>query len=238
MTKDDDRSLLALRKASFGYGGNIVVRDVDLAIDPGAFYALLGRNGSGKTTLIRGMLGLLRPRSGMIVRGRVDGQPVRLGYVPQRETLDAIFPLSVEEVVAMGTYGRRMMALRLSQEVRMRVRKALTDVGMETASKARFASLSGGQRQRVLLARALAADPHVVLLDEPTSGVDRHAEAGILDLLRSLARDRRLAVLIVSHQLREIGRHVERAFWLRDGSLSSVDAAELLSDESVLGMMT
>jgi len=214
-------ALIELADASFGYGRTPVLRGVDLAVHPGAFLGIVGANGSGKTTLLRGMLGLVAHTS-----GRVELRTHAIGYVPQRETLDAIYPLAVEEVVRMGAYGRLRGLRRLGSNERRRARAALERVGLHGRRRELFASLSGGQRQRALIARALVVEPDVLLLDEPTSGVDARASERILGLLAELAREG-LAVLIVSHQLAILRAAVDEVLWIRGGSVSRLDASAL-----------
>ncbi len=219
-------ALLRLQRASFGYGGRAIVSDVSLEIDVGAFVGIVGPNGAGKTTLFRGMLGLIPP-----LAGGVERFDTRIGYVPQRETLDPIYPLSVQEVVHMGAYGRLRGWRGLARSERALARAALARVGMEPRARDAFAALSGGQRQRVLIARALMARPELLILDEPTSGVDRGAQKQILDLLIELNRDEHLAILLVSHQIGMVREVVRGALWVSGGSVRDGDPHELLANE-------
>ena len=187
---------IELRGAAFGYGGAAVISGVDLTVTEGDFIGVLGRNGSGKTTLLRGLLGLLEPMAG---RARHAG--ARMGYVPQRETLDVVFPVSVEEVVQMGALGRLDRLRRLGGDERHVIEGALERVGLLHRRGELFSSLSGGQRQRALIARALVVRPDVLVLDEPTSGVDTPTAERILELLTGLNQEDGLAIVIVSHQL-------------------------------------
>ena len=169
---------LALRDVSLGYDGRVVLEHISLTVERGEFLALLGPNGAGKTTLLRGILGLLPVRTGRIEYGfdRLVNPP---GYVPQRETLDPIFPLTVFEVVLMGTYARLAPLRPVGRRQRQVATTCLAQVGLPTLGARPFWALSGGQKQRVLIARALAAEPEILMLDEPTSGVDPGASAAI-----------------------------------------------------------
>ncbi len=220
--------LLRARGASFGYGGRTVLAGVDLEIGPGQFLGIVGPNGSGKTTLFRGILGLLRPLAGSVERGVKD-----VGYVPQREALDALFPLRVDEVVHMGAYGRLAGLRGLRRAERELAGACLARVGMEAHARAPFSSLSGGQRQRVLLARALMVRPRLLLLDEPTSGVDRAARRAILELLRELNRQDGLAILLVSHELALLKEAVEEVLWVAEGRVQRRPASDLLRPENL-----
>ncbi len=206
--------LLTLRDASFGYGGRAVVSGVDLTVDAGAFVGIVGHNGSGKSTLLRGVLGLIEP-----LAGRVERNTRAIGYVPQRETLDALFPLRADEIVHMGAYGRLRGLRRLQAAERDRARTCLARVGLAERASSPFASLSGGQRQRVLLARALMVEPELLVLDEPTSGVDAESQVEIAELLHRLSTEAGTAVLMVSHDVD----------WVRE----SADTVRLVSEGRV-----
>jgi manganese/zinc/iron transport system ATP- binding protein len=221
-------ALLACARASFGYHRKPVVSDVDLAIERGDFVGLVGPNGAGKTTLFRGLLGLIPPLAGTVTRSTRA-----IGYVPQRETLDAIYPVTVEEVVRMGAYGQLRGLRDLSRAARERAAACLEKVGLHDRRASAFSSLSGGQRQRVLIGRALMVEPEVMLLDEPTSGVDRSAQARILELLSELNRTRGMAVLLVSHQLDMVRETVQRVAWVADGGVRVGPAAEMLAPENL-----
>jgi ABC-type Mn2+/Zn2+ transport system ATPase subunit len=190
------------------------------------FLGISGPNGAGKTTLFRGILGLIAP-----LAGKVKRDPAPIGYVPQREHLDEVFPLNVEEIVHMGAYGRLRGLRRVVREDRERALRCLEQVGLPEKRRALFASLSGGQRQRVLIARALMARPRILLLDEPTSGVDRHAERQILTLVTELNRSEGLAVLLVSHQLDMVREVASEALWMDAGRVQRGPARELLASE-------
>jgi ABC-type Mn2+/Zn2+ transport system ATPase subunit len=221
-------ALVRTSGAAFGYGRKPVLSQVDLEVAPGDLIGIVGPNGSGKTTLFRGLLGLLPP-----LAGRVELNTGAVGYVPQRETLDPIYPLTVEEVVHMGCYARLVGALRrVSDADRALADECVARVGLSERRRELFASLSGGQRQRALLARALMTRPRLLLLDEPTSGVDRGAEEEILDLLRELGKEG-LAVLLVSHQLGLVREAVHEALWVCGGRVTRGPAEEILTPEAL-----
>jgi ABC-type Mn2+/Zn2+ transport system ATPase subunit len=213
--------LLRLAGADFGYEGRAVVHGVSLEVRPKELVVLLGSNGSGKTTLLRGLLGFLPP-----LAGRVERRPgLRIGYVPQRETLDPLYPLSGFHVARLGAW-RDLPFWRLGGEPeRQRAREALRACRALEFAGERYATLSGGQRQRVLLARALATDPELLLLDEPTAGVDPEAERGILDLLRELRDTRGLAIWLVTHHVQALGRRADRTVIVSNGSVNVAGAA-------------
>jgi ABC-type Mn2+/Zn2+ transport system ATPase subunit len=190
---------IALRNATFGYARRPVVRVDDLALRPGRCVGLFGPNGSGKSTLIRGITGLLRPMSGEVTR-----EPgVRFGYLPQHRDMDVAWPMTAFDAASLavsagsctGWVGRRM---------RSRVCDALAALGVDDLLDARFARLSGGQRQRVLLAGVLAVDPTVLLLDEPTDGLDRRSRQLLLAALARATRDGGVATVLVTHDVDDV----------------------------------
>ncbi|HPF71836.1 MAG TPA: ATP-binding cassette domain-containing protein [Candidatus Krumholzibacteria bacterium] len=185
----------------FSYGPDPVLRGVSLAIPEGDFVSVVGPNGSGKTTLLKLALGLLKPDRGEVA---VFGQPAgrarrRVGYVPQHPRLDPMFPVSALDVALMGRLGRTPGPGPWRAADREAALAALAEVGLADLAPRHFAALSGGQKQRVLIARALAGGPDLLLLDEPTAGLDAHVEEGFYRLLQDL--NRRLTIVMVSHDL-------------------------------------
>jgi len=209
-------ALLDLDDVSIGYEGRPVLTHVTFAIERGEFVALLGPNGAGKTTLFRGILGLI-PLLGGRVAYSFDRAASPPGYVPQKESVDPIFPLTTFEVVLMGTYARIPPLRPVGRAARRRAAERLAEVGLAAQAKQPFWALSGGQKQRALIARALAVEPEVLFLDEPTAGVDTEAERAIMDLISRLNRDRGLTVVLVSHHLRLVRALVHAAIWVEDG---------------------
>jgi len=207
--------LLRVEAADFGHGARSVVRGVNLEIRSGDYVALVGANGAGKTTLLRGLLGLAPPLAGRVVRK----EGLRIGYVPQRETLDPLFPLSAYGVALLGTYGDVPSYRPLGARERTRAREALEACRALSFARQRYGELSGGQRQRVLLARAFASEPELLLLDEPTAGIDPEAAELILETLSEVHRQRDLAVWIITHQLEAVRGRVDRMAVLADGKL-------------------
>lgn len=193
--------VITCRDLDFGYGDEPILRGVNLAIPAGDFVSVVGPNGSGKTTLLKLALGLLKPDRGTI---EVFGQPPhrsrrRVGYVPQHPRLDPLFPVCALDVALMGRLGRAPLLGRWRREDRAAALDALAEVGLADKAGAHFAALSGGQKQRVLIARALAGGPDLLLLDEPTAGLDAHIEEDFYRLLERL--NARLTVVMVSHDL-------------------------------------
>ncbi len=201
---------VSIRGLEFGYDGRSVLADVDLDIAAGDFVSIVGPNGSGKTTLLRLILGLLRPRRGTV---RVFGLPPdrvrrRMGHMPQRVQLDPQFPVNVEDVVLMGRLGLRAPLGPFRRADHRAAAAALADAEALDLKDRPFASLSGGQRQRVLIARALATEPDLLLLDEPTASLDPAVQDDVYDLLHRL--NERMTVVIVSHDIGVVSRHVDK----------------------------
>lgn len=209
-------SLVELRDVTLGYGGPPVLAHVSFAIRRGEFAALVGPNGAGKTTLLRGMLGLIPVLAGRIDYG-FDRSACPPGYVPQRDSLDPIFPLTAFEVVLMGTYAKLRPLRRVGRRARQLASDCLERVGLSAASRRPYWELSGGQKQRALIARALAADPAIMFLDEPTAGVDAEAEAAITEILARLNREQGMAVVLVSHHVGRIASVLHSLIEVDDG---------------------
>jgi ABC-type Mn2+/Zn2+ transport system ATPase subunit len=223
-------NLLELAAVEVGYHGAPVLPPIDLDIATGEAVGIVGPNGSGKTTLVRTMLGLLPPITGE-VRFPSKRRP-RFGYVPQRAAVDVSFPLTAFEVALMGRYGLVGPGRRPRAADVERTRAALADVGATELGERPFHALSGGQRQRVLVARALAAEPEILALDEPTTGMDLPSERAMLDLLHSFTA-RGIAVVLISHQLGAVADHVEKLVVMagRDHPAVVGPRAELLTSD-------
>jgi len=223
--------LVRLESVAIGYGGRPLLSGIDLAVEADDFLAVVGPNGGGKTTLLRAILGTLPPTS-----GRREADPgLAVGYVPQRDVVDALWPLACGDVVVMGRVPGLGPWRQVGEQDRQAARAALRRVGLEDLWSRPFGTLSGGQRQRALIARALAAGPRLLALDEPTSGMDPAAELSAMDLLRELHRGGRLAVVMVSHRLEAVANYARRlAFVDKDQALWRVGAlADMLRPEAL-----
>jgi ABC-type Mn2+/Zn2+ transport system ATPase subunit len=226
-------ALLELRSVAIGYDRRPLLGGIDVSVRRRGFTGLLGANGSGKSTLIKTILGILPPVSGQVFFHPEEGRPPVLGYVPQREALDAIFPLSSLEVVLMGTCGRVGPGRFPGKTERSWAEHCLDETEAGGLRRTAFSQLSGGQKQRVLIARALAAKPDFLLLDEPTAGIDVAGTQAIMDLLTKLHREQRLTILMVNHDLPTVRRHVQDVIWLHRGQVLQGPVGQLLSREKI-----
>ena len=203
------REVISIRGLWAGYEQEQVLEDVDLSVYEGDFVGLIGPNGGGKTTLVKVMLGLLPPTRGEV---RIMGQPVQkgrrhIGYVPQIVEFDRDFPVSVWEVARMGRLGRRGLLRRYNAKDDAAVSRALRHVEMLALRDRPIGELSGGQRQRVYIARALATEPEILLLDEPTSSVDPQVSDSIYELLAEL--NARVTIVLISHDVSVVSSYVK-----------------------------
>ncbi len=201
---------LELRDVSFAYREIPVLENVSLRVEPDDYLAILGPNGSGKTTLLRLALGVLRPDRGSV---RIFGEPPArargsLGYVPQRARFDLDFPIRVLDVVLMGRLGARGLGRPFGPDDRDHARRALARVEMSDLAHRPIGALSEGQRQRVLIARALAQEPRLLILDEPMASLDERIGRSLWELLGELSRE--MAIVCVSHDIGAISRYVRR----------------------------
>ncbi len=216
--------LIAFQGVSLGYGRQSVLQGLDFSIERGDYLGIVGPNGAGKTTLLRALLGMLRPQAGSITRAA----GLVTGYVPQLQTVDELFPLTVEEIVVMGRTGQLGPLRRPGRQDRARAAAALAEVGIPDLAGRLYRELSGGQKQRTLMARALAADPELLVLDEPTNDMDAAGEHATMDLLDRLHDERGLTVVMVSHYLNVVVNHVRLLALLGNGDFRLLPTEQVL----------
>jgi len=200
---------IILRHVWAGYGATPVLEDINLVVQELDFIGLIGPNGGGKTTLLKVLLGLILPDGGEVkIMGRPVSQGRRyLGYVPQRLEFDRDFPIRVEDVVRMGRLGKRRLLRPYNRKDEIIVTRSLEQVEMAALRDRPIGYLSGGERQRVYIARALASEPPILLLDEPTANVDTKVQESIYELLVELNKS--LTILMISHDLGAISTYVK-----------------------------
>ncbi len=218
-------ALIEARQLSLGYGRSIVLRDVTLTIEQGQFWFLLGPNGEGKTTFVRALLGLLKPLAGELRMPALGDGHACVGFVPQRCDLNPSLPTTVGEFVSLGLVGLRVCR----SERQSRLREALERVHLAGLERRSYWALSGGQRQRALIARALIRRPSLLILDEPTTGLDAASEHALIELLQRLNREAELTVVFVTHDLPLAARYGTHAALFHAGSVDSGKVRELLT---------
>ena len=237
---DPKNLIIELHHVDVTYQDLLALDDVSLKVPSGSFLAILGPNGAGKTTLLQVILGLVRPASGEVkVFGKnpadLDGERRRIGYVPQIMSVDLNFPVSVREVVLMGRYGRMGLLRRPSATDRAAAHDALEVVGIADLADRPIRRLSGGQRQRAFLARALANEPELLLLDEPTTGVDVASSESLYELLRVLHASG-ITMLVVSHDVGVVASYVEGVVCINRRLVAHGRPAEVLGSEELTKM--
>jgi len=201
--------VISLENVWAGYGNNNVIEDVNLSVKRNDFVAIIGPNGGGKTTLLKVILGLISPQRGQV---KIMGLPPKegrnfIGWVPQETVMDRIFPISVLEVVLMGRIHRKNMMLPYSKEDKKKALEALDMVKLSDVTSKPIGEISLGQRQRVYIARALAKEPQILLLDEPLASVDSSTSAAIYELLKEL--NKTITILMVTHDIGAISSYVK-----------------------------
>ena len=232
---------LTITGGAFSYGATPSLTHVDISVKPGEAMALIGPNGSGKSTLLKGVLGLIPLVEGTMSFGDTAGADTGIGYLPQTEHIDPEFPVTLQQVVMMGRYRKLGLFSMPGKADRRAVQKAIADVGLTNVASKRFGSLSGGQQQRGFLARALASEPGLLLLDEPFNGLDQPNRDALMQTMREL-KAAGVAIIVTTHDLdlaREVcdtvlfvnGRQI--AFGPKDDVLTLANLQEVFSDFQV-----
>jgi ABC-type Mn2+/Zn2+ transport system ATPase subunit len=229
MERHMNDTLITLHDLTIGYDGQPVIAGISLTIAGNSFTAILGVNGSGKSTLLKTLLGLIPPIAGRIETTGPAGAPIVYGYVPQTNEHDPIYLLTAFDVALMGTFGRVRPGRFVPSSERAFTMQCLQAAGADEFARKRFAELSGGQKQRVLIARALATRPDVLVLDEPTAGVDAAATFSVLEFISRTRKERQITVLLVTHDFSAIRRHARQVIWLHQGKVLQGSPDELLS---------
>lgn len=234
-----ERPLIQFVDATFAYGDTIALEKVSMEVMEGEFLGIIGPNGSGKTTMLRAILGLILPKTGTLQILDCSCEKLRchhraqIGYLPQKGLIDPHFPLTAREAVLMGRYSSIGLFRRPTQKDLEIVERCLAAVGMENHQDTPLGFLSGGHQQRILIARALAQQPRVLLLDEPTTGIDTPTQHSLMDLIRGLHRELRLTVLFVTHDINLISPIADRLALLKTRLYAIGPRKEVISEETL-----
>ncbi len=219
--------LLEVHDLAIGHGGHPLLAGINLSIEQGDWWGVVGPNGAGKTTLIKTLLGIIPALAGGIER-----RPgLSFGYVPQRGVIDDIFPLPALDVVVMGRYPRIGPCRPVTRSDRELALRYMERVGIAHLARKPFRALSGGQKQRTLIARGLVPEPDVLVLDEPTDGMDIAGEAGIMELISDLQRGSGRTLVMISHSLNLVANHAKQLMLIdgHEGIFRTGMTDELLS---------
>ncbi|NLZ38943.1 MAG: metal ABC transporter ATP-binding protein [Firmicutes bacterium] len=233
-----NQPIIQLEHIYFYYGQQLILDDISLTVNPCDFVGLIGPNGSGKSTLLKIIVGLLQPARGRVrlfgSGQRNIGNLTRIGYVAQNAiSFNQIFPATVEEIVLSGLTAALGYFRRPGKTERKLVQQTLQQVGIEHLSKCLIGELSGGQQQRAFIARALVAKPELLILDEPTVGIDAQAQENFYRLLSSLREQKGITLLMVSHDLSNISNHVTKLAYINKRLYFYGTPSEFWSDNTM-----
>ncbi|MCI8604829.1 MAG: metal ABC transporter ATP-binding protein [Ruminiclostridium sp.] len=228
----ENECAVEVNRLTVAYDSKPVLSNVDLELPRGMLTAVMGPNGAGKTTLIKAMLGLIPTINGKISFSEINGKKPCIGYVPQSESADWDFPVSVLDVVTMGCYGRLGWIKRPKREDREFAMECLKKTGMEEYANRQISRLSGGQQQRTFIARALAQRADIYLMDEPFKGVDNATERSIIDLLKEL-RSEGKTVVAVHHDLSTVSDYFDWVTLINIKVVASGEVRNVFTDENL-----
>lgn len=225
--------MIEFQDVAIGYSDPPLLKNLNFSIAKGDLLGLFGPNGSGKSTLIRSILGTVP-----ILNGNIQLLPaLRFGYVPQQGTANLLFPLSVEEVVTMGLYGSRRPFLKVRKKEKEQVKQVLDEVGFSAKANESFRLLSGGEKQKTMIARALVAHPDVIVLDEPTNGLDLVSQKKLLSMVHSICQEKKITLILVSHQINETLPFVQRIGLIAQQQMVLGDVADVLTSQKVKNLL-
>ena len=222
------KEIIRFSDVSIGYGKISILKNINFSVFENDFIGIVGPNGAGKTTLLKTLMGNLKP-----LQGKIKKNGLRFGYVPQRDTVQPLLPYTVYDVVMMGRYSLLGIFNNPGKKDRMIVEECLDCVGIKDIQNQNYNDLSGGQRQRALIARALAVQPTILILDEPTNGMDTPSHYSLLSLISELHDDKKLTIFLVSHLLSDVANIVEKLILIDRNYFQMGDIDEVLSAENL-----
>jgi ABC-type Mn2+/Zn2+ transport system ATPase subunit len=223
-----NKEIIKLTNASIGYGKTVIAAGINLSITENDFIGIVGPNGAGKTTLLKTLLGNIK-----LVSGTIQRENLRFGYVPQRDTVQPILPFTVFDVVMMGRYSLSGPFKRTRADDIRIVEECLAYIGISDLKEKIYSSLSGGHKQRTLIARALAVEPTVLILDEPTNGMDTPSHYSLLNLISRLHYEKNLTIFIVSHLLTDVANIVQKIILIDKDYFQFGNIDSILSEENL-----
>lgn len=215
---------IEIKNLKFGYNENQILKDVNLSLDEGDFAVISGKNGSGKSTLIKLILGELKKDYGSIKLFGIDMEDFKnfdkIGYVPQvNEAIKVAFPVSAREYVGLNLYKEFSIFNTITKKSKSKIENTFSTLKIKDLIDRPFNKLSGGQAQRVMIARALVNNPDILILDEPTVGIDQKSKENFLDLLVHLNTHHNISILMITHEMDILGDYVDKVFKLKDGAI-------------------
>lgn len=215
---------IEIKNLKFGYNENQILKNVNLSLDEGDFAVISGKNGSGKSTLIKLILGELKKDKGIIKLFGIDMEDFKnfdkIGYVPQvNEAIKVAFPVSAREYVGLNLYKEFSIFNTITKKSKSKVENTFSTLKIKDLIDRPFNKLSGGQAQRVMIARALVNNPDILILDEPTVGIDQKSKENFLDLLVHLNTHHNISILMITHEMEILGDYVDKVFKLKDGAI-------------------
>lgn len=214
--------LIEIKNLKFGYNENLILKDINLNLEKGDFAVISGENGSGKSTLIKLILGELKKDSGTIKLFGIDMEEFKnfdkIGYVPQlNDSVKVAFPVSCREYVGLNLYKEFSIFKTIKKESKVKVENIFSTLKINNLIDRPFNKLSGGQAQRVMIARAMVNNPDILILDEPTVGIDQKSKENFLDLLVHLNTHHNISILMITHEMEILGDYVDKVFRLKGG---------------------
>lgn len=219
------KEIIKFENVTAGYGKKVILTNLNFTIYDNDFVGVVGPNGAGKTTILKTMIGSLKPISGRITRNNLH-----IGYVPQRDIVQPLLPYSVFDVVMMGRYSAMGLLGKPSRKDYQFVEESLENVGIGELKDYHYNSLSGGQRQRTLIARALAIQPNILILDEPTNGMDTPSHYSLLELIENLHEIKNLTIILVSHLLSDVAKYAHEIILVEKDFFQYGPKEEILSE--------